>query len=120
MASSPRHKTFGTPIEEWISLVPNELGEDAIGLWQIVPCFRYDFGLEGQDLENYVRQCIGLLLARGAIPVYGTENNDGWRIWTGLSYGSSSTLDQVMNYWQTLGRDPDFGDLWFALPKTLH
>ena len=98
-------------------MVPNELEVDAVGLWQIVPCFKRDFGLQGAELERYVRQCISLLLERGAVPVWGNDNKDGWQIWTGLSSHPGPTLEKVIEYWHALGRDPDLGDIWFALPE---
>ena len=65
MNSEPTHSYFGTPLSEWISLIPNELEDDAVGLWQIIPTLRKAFGLEGAELERAIREALAKLLARG-------------------------------------------------------
>lgn len=37
MTIEPQHVDYGTPVSEWIALIPGELPRDAVGLWQIVP-----------------------------------------------------------------------------------
>jgi hypothetical protein len=58
-------------MSEYIVQVANELPDDAVGMWQIVPGGRYDFGLDGDALTEFVRRCIAELLSRGAVPAIG-------------------------------------------------
>jgi len=69
MTEEPRHKHFDRSMSEWIEMVANELPDDAVGLWQIVPDGRYGFGFEGEALTEYVRHCIAELPSRDAVPV---------------------------------------------------
>ncbi|WYX25629.1 hypothetical protein WJ969_07865 [Achromobacter xylosoxidans] len=69
MNNEPVNKYFGTPMSEWIARVPNELGVDAVGLWQIIPVGADHFGLSGAELEDFSRRCIVALLEKGAVPV---------------------------------------------------
>ena len=41
-------------MSEWIKMVANELPDDAVGLWQIVPGGRRDFGLDSE--HNWIAQ----------------------------------------------------------------
>jgi len=68
MSEEPRHKYFDTTMSDYIVQVANELPLDAVGMWQIVPAGRLDFGLEGDALTDYVRRCMAELLSRGAVP----------------------------------------------------
>lgn len=118
MSSEPVHSFFGTPLSEWIALVPNELEVDAVGLWQIIPPLRKSFGLHGDALERAVRDVLNGLLARGARPVIGSSAQDGsWE--KAIRYGSdpATITNSVIAEWRMMKRDPDVGDLWFALPR---
>jgi hypothetical protein len=119
MTSVPRHRYFGTPIDEWISRVPNELTRDAVGFWQIVPTFKQWFGLSGPSLEQCVRECIELLLRNGALPVQGNAKTNTWQLRSDLVAERHAMLENIIAYWHALGRDPDVGDIWFALPAQI-
>jgi hypothetical protein len=116
MRSGLRHKTYGTPVEEWIASVPNELPIDAVGLWQIVSAGRGGFELSGQELIDFVRLTLLALFEKGAKPVVGAR--DGANVWTPIPYGEipGEMADAVIQEWIGSGREPDFGDVWFALP----
>jgi hypothetical protein len=111
-----RDKFFGSTIDEWISTLPGELTVDAVGLWQIVTFGREGFGLSGDQLTDFVRQGIERVFAKGAKPVVGAM--DGIHVWTTVNYGDIPEVasNAIIAEWQTLGRDPDEGDVWFALP----
>jgi hypothetical protein len=116
MRQGLRHKLYGTPVEEWIAAVPNELPIDAVGLWQIVPAGREGFGLSGEELIEFVRLNLLGLLESGAKPVIGAA--DGIHIWTLVPYGDNAVeiADAIIEEWITSGLEPDGGDIWFALP----
>jgi hypothetical protein len=116
MRSGLRHKIYGTPIEEWIASVPNELPIDAVGLWQIVPAGREGFELSGQELIDFVRLNLLALLEKGALPVTGAV--DSVHFWTLVPYGETPNeiADAVIAEWIASGREPDVGGVWFALP----
>jgi hypothetical protein len=119
MTREPRHKRFGFPLSQWIDQVPGELPDDAVGMWQIVPAARLDFGLEGEDLTRVVRRAIEALLRRGAVPVIG-GGDTGYYWIRQPQYGSQpeEIIDNVIREWLANGaKDEDPGGLWFALPE---
>jgi hypothetical protein len=119
MNKKRRDKFYGQTVEEWIEKIPGELPVDAVGLWQIVSFGRERFELSGEELVDAVRRSIAALLAKGAVPVVGTM--DGIYIWTPVKYGDSADeiTEAIITEWRNSGRDPDGGDVWFALPHIL-
>lgn len=118
MTEEPKHLLYGYPMSEWIKMVANELPDDAVGLWQIVPGGRRGFGLEGDALADCVRRCIAELLSRGAVPV-GGGGLEGKHDWIAQpQYGSepAEIIENVVREWLANGgKDEDPGGLWFAL-----
>jgi hypothetical protein len=116
MAEPLRDRFFGQTLDEWIEKLPGELPVDAVGLWQIVRFARDGFGLSGKELVQCVRRCLFALFARGAQPVTGSLDNV--YIWTLVPYGETreEMANNIVNEWLASGRDPDLGDVWFALP----
>jgi hypothetical protein len=118
-ASEPQHRCFGTLLSEWLSHIPNELQRDAVGLWQISPVLTHDFGLTGSDLEHSLRLAIHGLLYAGALPVQGATSQGSWALREDLLAPGEAGVDCVVQYWHALGREPDVGDLWLALPSMM-
>lgn len=118
MISEPSHRHFGTSLSEWIKRTPNELQVDAVGMWQIVPVGRGDFGLSGEQLRDFVKRSIIELLVAGAIPVR-PWNKDGEDWIEDLTFGKSVSeiADNVVREWIGSGIDPDHDGLWFELPR---
>ena len=119
MKKELRDKFYGQTVEEWIEKIPGELPIDAVGLWQIVSFAREGFELSGEELINVTRRSIAALLTKGAVPVVGAM--DGVHFWTPVSYGDTSEeiCQAILTEWRNSGRDPDVGDVWFALPHML-
>jgi hypothetical protein len=119
MNKERRDKFHGQTVEEWIERIPGELPIDAVGLWQIVSFGREGFGLTGDELDNVVRRAIAALLTKGAMPVVGAM--DGVHVWTPVNYGDTAEKisEAIVSEWHNSGRDPDGGDVWFALPHIL-
>ncbi|GEP52866.1 hypothetical protein [Reyranella soli] len=117
MTAQIRHRIYGTPLEEWIELVPGELEIDAVSLRNILVAGREGFGLSDDQLIDYVRRNILLLLAKGAKPVVGAL--DGVHFWSLVDYGNApeEIADAIIGEWQRVGRDPELGDLSFAVPS---
>jgi hypothetical protein len=118
MRSGLRHKIHGTPIEEWVAKVPNELPRDAVGLWQIVGAGgQAGFGLSGQELIEFVRLILLALFEKGAKPV--TAAIDGVHVWALVPYGEKpdEMAEAIIQEWIATAREPDLGDVWFAIPK---
>lgn len=118
--SEPVHRFFGYSIDESVNRIPNELDYDAVGLWQIIPVGRDDFGLSGLELEEFSKRHIIALLRRGAIPVCASVTTG--KFWEPqLHYGSSpeEVADNILQEWKAAGVDPDVGGLWFALPSDI-
>jgi hypothetical protein len=118
MAKEPLHKVFGTPLSQWVASMPTELAIDAVGMWQIIPVGRFDFGLEGGQLDEFVRLCLCSLLEKGAKPVKGSA--DGayyWQVQHQYGNHNDEIVNAIINEWVASGRgDPSADGLWFALP----
>lgn len=118
MTSEPRHRTYGTPMSEWISLV-GDLDRDATGVWQLVPDGRDGFGLQGDELIDFVRRSIHALLEAGAIPVRGGVDTE--YVWIPLKqYGSTNEdiCEAVIAEWLREAHDPSLlYKVWFARPN---
>lgn len=119
------HKFYGTPIYEWISKVPNELPQDAVGMWQLVTSGEEGFGLEEEDLDEYISLCIAGILNAGAKPVYG-QKKETYSIWV-LNKKYIGSNDEIVKLIlqdlknakiesEELYKNFIFG-LWFALPE---
>ncbi|MCZ8396174.1 hypothetical protein HGQ98_13970 [Achromobacter ruhlandii] len=108
---------FGQTMAECINTIAGELPTDAVGMWQIIPTGRQEFGLSGDDLTEFVRRCVLALLDRGAKPVVGGGGTEyDWLLQ--LQYGKSNEeiVNAVIREWLNSGAtDCDPGGLWFAL-----
>lgn len=120
--TQPRHRSFGTPLDQWIAGIPAELPIDAVGLWQIIPPLRDAFGLDGEALIAATRRVLRALLAAGALPVVGSRTGPGpgpdWRPTDAYGAAPDIIVEGVIASWLASGRDPGLGDLWFALPAS--
>ena len=110
---------FGQTVREYIDTVAGELPIDAVGLWQIVPAGRQGFGLSGDDLTEFVHQCVLALLAQGATPVVGGGGTEyDWLLQPQYGETVSDIAEAVINEWLAAGAvDCNPGGLWFALPS---
>lgn len=120
MTDDQMDPTSGISVIDWIEAVPTELDQDAIGLWQIVGMLKHGYKLSGEELTYYVRKCILLVLAEGAIPVVGDES--GKRTWNpkeGCGSTPEEMADFIIDEWISSGLDPYWGDVWFSLPDGL-
>jgi hypothetical protein len=119
MSKEPRHKRYGHTMSEQIALFPGELPIDAVGLWQITPSGREDFGLEGAELVDFVRRSLYALIEAGAKPVIGGGGTDYyWIVQPQYGNSNSEIVENVIAEWLASGGgDPDPGGLWFALPE---
>ena len=121
-SDEPRHRRYGTSVSEWIAQGANELETDAVGFWQIVPDGREGFGLEGTELDAFVRRSLAALFSRGAVPVRHMPSSGVDWTWQ-RNFGSSSDemVEAVLADWIARGRpDPDLGDLWFTTKDSLN
>jgi hypothetical protein len=120
MIDHVRDKFSGWTVAEWLEAMPNELPRDAVGLWQIVPLNRHDFGLNDPDLIEFTRRALLAILHRGARPVRGANNPERWV--PILEYGDDPEriADAVIAEWLASGAgDPDMAGLWFATPGVM-
>jgi hypothetical protein len=118
MTPEPIHSFFDMPLSEWISAIPNEFDTDAVGLWEIIPGLQKSFGLSDAELELAIREILAGLLARGARPVFGCSPQEGfWKEATRYGDNPAAIVDAIIEEWHRMGRDPDVGDVWFALPR---
>ncbi len=121
MIEELRHKLYGRPMGEWIALTPYALNDIGVGMHGIIDNGRYGFGLEGPSLVDFVRRSLRTLVARGAVPRHwGKPGAPDRNI--PLHYGSDTPdeiVEGVIADWLAGGGgDLEWGDYWFALPKT--
>ena len=120
MNSEPLHRNTGETLSEVISQYPNELPRDAVGIWQIVPGGRVDFGLSGTSLADYVRRAVLALLDAGAVPVRHISGS-GYEWVHQKQYGSSreEIANAIVKEWEPVpntSQDMIEHCPWFALP----
>lgn len=112
------HLKTGLTSADWISRSLESAKSDPVGLWQIVKAGRQGFGLDGPDLEDFVRGFIQELIRGGASPIVGDRStSSGWS--KTIKYGTKSeeVVDAIINEWKNDNTDPDVGGVWFALPS---
>jgi hypothetical protein len=97
--------------------VVHELRQDAIGLWQIAPKGRVEFGLDGDELAEFVRRHLVAMFRHGAWPVR-TKVEAGRKIWAvDTSYGTEPEEMAQGIVATCLGRaaEADVEGLWFNI-----
>lgn len=121
MIDESRDKDSGETISEAISQYPHELDRDAVGIWQIVPGGRMDFGLSGDALADYVRRTIYALLDAGAVPVRHVPGS-GFRWSRQTQYGLTreEIAEAIIAEWEPVPYD-SYSMIehcpWFARPR---
>lgn len=116
----PRHRRTGETLSEVISQYPGELDRDAVGIWQIVPGGKVDFGFSGDALTDYVRRAIHALLDAGAVPVRYIEGS-GFRWTHQKQYGTTreEITEAIIREWLPVPYD-SYAMIehcpWFATP----
>jgi hypothetical protein len=108
-----RDRVFGQTLMEYIQTIPGELSIDAVGLWQIVPAGRQRFGLNGDDLTEFMYRCVFALLAHGAKPVVGGGGTKyDWILQSQYGETKEEIIEAVVKEWLASGAaDCDPGGL---------
>lgn len=115
-----KDKFYGITIREWLRDFPNELEDDAIGLWQIIPLGKRGYGLSGSELKEFIEEAIEKLIDLGAVPVVGVESEGGWKLCEEYGDKKEEIIKNIVEKWGAPDSpDPDVGDLWFATPTFL-
>ena len=122
MTTEPRYDGHGSTVSEYLALAANELDDDTVGMWKIVPAGSA-FGLLGSALDDFVRRYISVLLHRGAKPVRAEQLPDGkwvWRVQHQFGDAPDAIAAAIIAEWHSIGSpDPEWGWLRFALPKMI-
>lgn len=120
MSTEPKHKFYGDTLSEWIALVPHELEDNGVSLWSLVPAGRNGFGLEGEQLLNFIRCILHAVLARGAKPVVPADDGIHYvRVTNKYGINPDHIVEGVIADWLASGgEDPERGQYRFALPHT--
>jgi hypothetical protein len=117
-----RDPETGATVPEYLEMVASELAIDAVGLWQIIPAGRSQFGLSGDDLTEYVREAIFALISHGGVPVRGWSDGSGGAGWETIYLGDDpqSIAEKAIAEWHASGVDPPaYDSIWFATPGFL-
>jgi hypothetical protein len=105
---------------EWLDRKIIEAQNDPVGLWQLVKAGRERFGFDGIDLEQFIHRCIISLMETGAFPVSGDVSvPSGWHRQHRYGADPPAIAAAIIREWKRAGRDPDFGDVWFATATAL-
>ncbi|WP_342362835.1 hypothetical protein [Terrarubrum flagellatum] len=120
MTNERREKFDGQTINQVITGYLDELKSDGIAFAGIIDEGRRGFEFSGEELIDFVRDCLTAMIEAGAKPV---EGGGGTR-YTWIEqpqYGSTTKeiVDNVIAEWLAKG-DPDHGGLWFASPQFQH
>lgn len=110
----------GVPMSDHIAHLPGTLNDLPVGMWEIVPCGRYRFGLESPALADFIRRCIHTLMDAGAKPVIKTSKPNTWKLQTQYGSNKHEVAEAVIAEWLRDGAptpEPWTG-LWFGLPWT--
>lgn len=93
-----------------------EASEDYVGLWRIVNAVRHELGeADEAQIRSTSLKIVEELLNRG-VEVIDYYQGRGWVRWS--EQNSQTIISRIEREWNTLGRDPNLGDIcWFSLPK---
>jgi hypothetical protein len=112
-----KSKFSNQTVRSWLKKMPNELEIDAIGLWQIIPAGVHNFGLSGNELEEFTQRAIIAILERGGLPAIGYNSADGGGWKRAIEYGetNSEIVRNIVQKWlYEIGRKPEVDDIWFV------
>lgn len=116
MTIEPVDKYFGISLSEWIERTPNELEQDAVGLWQIVSVGQENFDLDRKMLREFVRRSVVALVRKGAVPALPSSGeNKFWERQDKYGYDPEEIATNIVSEWQRPEKDPDENGLWFSL-----
>jgi|ERR1043165_7511664 len=118
MSNEPRHIGHGTPMSEWIALMPGDLNDLPLGMWQIIDDGHRGFGLEGPALADFIRRSIHALMDAGAKPVCGAGKPNVWVLQTQYGSNKHEVAEAVIQEWLRQGAPTPkpWTGLWFGLP----
>ena len=105
-------------MSDHIALLPGTLNDLPVGMWEIVPCGRYRFALEGPALIDFIRRCIHKLMDAGTKPVIKTNKPNIWELQTQYGRNKHEVAEAVIQEWLRQGAPtPEPWDgVWFGLP----
>ena len=109
------HTTFG----KYIEASANELEIDAVALSFVVYNLRRAFDLDGDDLDEAVREVLTrMIVGRDGRPIQGCSDDGGyWSRVTRFGDDPEKIVEDVIREWHESGKDPEIGDIWFASPE---
>ena len=108
----------GITDQEWIQSTVDEAHSDPVGMWRMVRAGREQFGLSGEQLEDFVHRFITQMLASGAVPVVGDSAAEfGWSPVFKYEADPSEAADALVKEWRSCNTDPDVNGVWFASPS---
>ena len=121
MIGNQRDPLTGRTISDEIAVAAGALSDDVgVGLSEIVENGRRGFGLEGEALVEFARECLHQVVERGAKPRHwGTISNPERDV--PLHYGRDTNdeiVEGVIADWLASGGgDLEWGDFRFILPE---
>jgi hypothetical protein len=119
MTKEPRDRLYGTPLSEWLRVMPSQMSDTPVGLWWLVPMAE-EFGFVGADRTDFLRRSIRALLDAGGLPVRGAGRPDAWLLQSQYGTDKSEIVEAVVREWQAQGAPTPapWTGLWFGLPRS--
>lgn len=119
MIGHRKHKVYGDTVDEWVELTPGALNQGPEGIFAIIGAGTQGFGLNGEELIEFVRRSIHALLRAGAVPVLGGKGT-GYEWIAQHQYGKTENeiTEAIIQEWLKIGNDSFSlaGHVWFARP----
>jgi hypothetical protein len=115
MMTNYTHLKTGIDASTWMQGALEEARFDPYGMWQMVKVGRDGFGLQGAELEVFIRNFIIKLMTGGAEPVVGDKSAvSGWTLMIPEPLEPSEIANLLIGAWKSAGKDPDVDGTWFA------
>lgn len=111
MRTDLRDELDGTPILQAIESFGSD--PDDFQTFSFPAIGQSGFGLEGEELNEFVRRCVKAALRNGCVPV--EDRPDGnWRPTYAYGITDEAIAANMTKAWRALGRDPEWGELMFS------
>ena len=104
---------------EEIRVTPNGLDDLGVSFQEIADDALFRFGLQGDEIDLYVRLSVIEICRAGGRPMWGFVDNEPWREMPHFGSTPEEIAANVLAEWVAQGRPQlDWGGLWFRSDKS--
>ena len=118
--NSRRNRFSGETLDEYISVLPGDLPNDAIPLASVIPALAVSFDLSEDDLIKFSKHALFELFRQGGVPVNGAKSDASGNFdWAYVDCGESPSdwVENITRNWIPLREEKEYWTLWIASPK---